>query len=320
MSWKHISGWVDITGPEGPIDPGYGRPGWGGPADPGWGVRPPIDPGYGRPDWGAPFPPDEGHIWGALIRWLMRPHVDNDPSKPPGRPVLPPHVDNGLPPNGGRPPHPWRPGHWEPIDPGYGKPPLWGFIPGIDNGLPQPPASSGQTIVFRYPGRPEIGGDFRHLPPASGGGPIVEPAVARQTNASRSGWSVGSDRSGFWETDPAVSPIGGKPHPPIWAWIPDRPDMPGGGGGSATVTIYPATVTVLASGGTGSVNPTISPAGATWEVDAASVPAWVTITPMGPQTTDVNIVYKVSPNTTGVAKQALIKVCGATLTINQGAV
>ena len=45
--------------PGGPVDPGYGRPGWS-PVDPGWGNRPPVDPGYGRPGWS---PVDPG--WGG---------------------------------------------------------------------------------------------------------------------------------------------------------------------------------------------------------------------------------------------------------------
>jgi hypothetical protein len=206
MAWKHISGWVQVTEPnrpegptdpgwgvEAPVDPGYGRPGGG------WS---PVDPGYGRPIGGHP---DQGlpgggggHVWGALIRWLLRPHIDNDPSKPPARPVLPPSVDNGLPPGGGKPPHVWwgGGGHWEPIDPGYGKPPLWGFILGPDNGLPTPPVGPDQGL----PGAP----------------PTPDQGLPGQ--------------GGQWvPTDPdygkPVGPCGGggKPKPPLWAWIPDAP-------------------------------------------------------------------------------------------------
>lgn len=46
-----------------PVDPGFGRPGGGGPVDPGWGVRPPVDPGYGHPGGGGhPWLP--GHLGG----------------------------------------------------------------------------------------------------------------------------------------------------------------------------------------------------------------------------------------------------------------
>ena len=136
MAMRHISGWVDVTGPDGPIDPGYGRPGGGWePVDPGWGNRPPVDPGYGRPDIGGGRPdnslPGGGHIWGTLVRWLLRPQVGGGPIKPPGLwPILP--VDPGWgidPPDG--PPH--GPGDWVPIDPGFGKPPIWGFLP-VDPG------------------------------------------------------------------------------------------------------------------------------------------------------------------------------------------
>lgn len=286
MSLRHISGWVDVTDPNGPVDPGYGtRPPWS-PVDPGWGNRPPTDPGYGRPDVGGGRPdnslPGGGYVWGSLaklVAWALGPHID---TKPPGRPVLPPSVDNGLPPNGGAPPHPWLPGSWEPIDPGFGKPPQWGWILRPDNGLPIPPA------------RPDAG-----LPGGGGSWVPTDPD-----------WGVG------------CPPCGGKPHPPIWAWIPGIDNsLPGGGtgGGSVTVTLFPTSVTALAAGGSGSVNPTITPAGGTWQIDAASVPAWVSISPMGPQTADVSILWTVTTNTTGLPRQAMIKVSGATLTINQGA-
>lgn len=304
MSRVHISGWVDVaqpSGPEGPIDPGWGnRP----PTDPGFGGgRPqPPDPGYGHPGWapglpGHDLPTPPGHIWGALIRWLQRPAIGGGPAKPPGlRPVLPPSIDNGLPPNGGQPPHPWLPGSWQPIDPGFGKPPLWGFIPGPDNGLPTPPG----------------------LHP--GGGPI-EPPVHPGNRPPGGAW-LPTD-PGFGQPIRPCPPAGGKPHPPIWAWVPDRPDntLPpeGSGGATTTTTLYPSTVTALASGGSGSVNVTTNPAGS-WTVDPASVPDWVTINPMSSETSDKNVTYAVAKNVTGKPKQAFVKVNDATLTINQGAV
>lgn len=296
MSLVHVSGWLQVTQPsiEGPVDPGWGtRP----PTDPGFGGgRPqPPDPGFGHPGIGAglpghdlPTPP--GHVWGALIKWLMRPEIGGGPAKPPGlRPVLPPSIDNGLPPNGGQPPHPWLPGRWEPIDPGFGKPPAWGWI-GIDNGLPGPPV---------------------HV----GGGPITPPVPG---NRPPGGAWLPTD-PGFGQPIRPCPPVGGKPHPPIWAWVPDRPDNtlpPEGSGG--TTTLNPSTVTVLAGGGSGSVNVTVSD-GSDWTVDPASIPDWVTINPMsGPA--DKNVTYAATKNVTGKAKQAFVKVNDAVLTINQGAV
>lgn len=285
MSYRHISGWVNVTGPEGPegpVDPGWGRP--GGPIDPGWGQRPPVDPGYGRPDWGGggidnTLPGAPGHIWGALIRWILRPQVGGGPSgKPPGRPVVP--VDPGYnppqgPPSGG--------GGWEPIDPGFGKPPLWGWV-GIDNGLPPGPST-----------KPPDGGSQ----PPGGAWVPTDPDFGKPVRP--------------------CPPVGGKPHPPIWAWIPDRPSFPKPTPEPGTTTLNPATATVLASGGSGSVNVTVTPSG-TWTVDPLSVPPWVTLTSMGPQPSDANMVYSAAQNTTGAPRQAFIKVNNATFTLNQGAV
>jgi hypothetical protein len=136
MALRHISGWVDVSGPDGPIDPGYGqRPpvDWSGRPDnelPGSGGHPwlPGHGGGGRPDNDLP---SGGHIWSTLIRWLTRPVIGGGPVKPPGLwPILP--VDPGWgidPPDG----PPSGPGDWVPIDPGFGKPPIWGFLP-VDPG------------------------------------------------------------------------------------------------------------------------------------------------------------------------------------------
>jgi len=215
----------------------------------------------------------------------MRPHIDNDPSKPPARPVVPPHPDQGPPPNGGKPPHIWLGGggHWEPIDPGYGKPPLWGFILGPDNGLPSVPGIPDNSLPGEggvwVPTDPDFGKPIRPCPPVTG-----------------------------------------KPHPPLWAWIPDRPNFPKPTPEPTKTTINPATATVLAAGGSGSVNITTTPAGGSWTVDPSSVPSWIKLNPMHSQSADANCVYSVSTNTTGLAKQALIKINDAVLTINQGAV
>lgn len=316
MSWKHISGWVQVTSPEGPVDPGYGqRP----PTDPGYGIPgggwSPADPGYDRPSYGGrpdnSLPGAPGHIWGSLIRWLMRPQIDNDPSKPPGRPVQPlppsPGHPGNKPPNGGKPPHPWTPGHWEPIDPGFGKPPLWGFIT-IDNGLPEPPEITPAPPTGPGPGVP---------PPVIDGGPVIPPPTTKPTPPGGEWVPVDPD---YGKPVGPCPPVGGKPHPPLWAWIPDRPSFPKPTPGPTTTTFYPSdTVTVLASGGSGSVNITTDPAGS-WTVDPASVPDWVTINPMSSQTSDKNLTYAAAVNSTGAPKQALIKVNDATFTINQGAV
>ena len=176
-----------------------------------------------------------------------------------------------------------------------------------------PPHIGGGPIM---PSPPVVGGGpAPGRPPVVGGGPAPTPPVHP--------WLPG----GAWvPTDPGFGmpirpcpPVGGKPHPPIWAWIPDRPSFPKPTPEPTATTFYPSsTVTVLASGGSGSINVTVAPEGP-WTVDPASVPDWVTITPMsGDMAT--NLVYSAAKNTTGVPKQAFIKVNEATLTINQGAV
>jgi hypothetical protein len=155
MPLRHISGWVNITGPDGPIDPGYGRPDWGAPSPP--------DPDYGRPDIGGGRPNNDlpsgggGHIWATLIRWLMRPTVGGGPIKPPGLwPIVPGPIDPGWgqgpvgPPDG--------PGDWIPIDPGFGKPPLWGFLP-VDPGwgVGKPPVVDNTLPGHWVPVDPDFG-------------------------------------------------------------------------------------------------------------------------------------------------------------------
>jgi hypothetical protein len=185
MSLKHISGWVQVTEPQGPVDPGYGvgvtPPSWAG--DPGYGIPTFPHPG-GGPAYGGGRPdnslPGGGHVWGALLRWIMRPQINNDPTKPPGRPIIP---SNELPPSS--PPHIWGGGHWEPVDPGYGKPPLWGFILGPDNGLPTPPVLPDNSL------------------PGEGTWVPTDPDYGK----------------------PILGCPGDTPHAPIWAWIPAPPDL-----------------------------------------------------------------------------------------------
>lgn len=172
-----------------------------GPLDPGWGVEPPVDPGYGRPGWG-PVDPGFG-VGGGFRPDNSLPgapaYPSTGPIKPPGRPILPPHPDNGLPPSG----HPWLPGHWEPIDPGFGKPPIFGWVPvdpgfGVggparpDNTLPDSPGHwvptdpdygkpvgpcGGHDSIPHPPlwaWIPEIGKDFGTLP-----APVPPPATPK---------------------------------------------------------------------------------------------------------------------------------------------
>jgi hypothetical protein len=116
-------------------------------------------------------------------------------------------------------------------------------------------------------------------------------------------------------------PAGGVPHPPIWAWVPDRPDFGGKPTPAPTkTTLYPTgPITVTASGSSGSINVTTDPVGGSWTVDPASVPAWLTINPMGSTSADVNLTYKALANDDDVSRTATIKVNDATLTFNQGA-
>lgn len=262
-------------------------PGWGltPPLDPGFGVRPPVDPGYGRPDWG-PVDPGFGNR-PPTDPGYGRPDIGagHPGNKPPGRPILPPRPDN-KPPNGGRPPHPWLPGRWEPVDPGYGKPPLWGWIPGPDNGLPAPPARPDNSLPGGgtwVPTDPDYGKPVYPCPPCPGG----------------------------------------KPHPPIWAWIPDLPDLrpdntlpEGGGEGQAKITLYPTEGTAPAAGGSGSINVTLAAPG-TWQV--GSTPEWLTVSPQGPQTADQNVLYTAAANDSGATRQATIAVNDATFTLKQSA-
>ena len=57
----------------GPVDPGYGRPGWS-----------PVDPGYGRPDWAAGHPGN-------------RPPGSWDGNYPTGGPIVPPQGGTEVP-------------------------------------------------------------------------------------------------------------------------------------------------------------------------------------------------------------------------------
>jgi integrin beta 8 len=119
----------------GPVDPGFGVPGWPAhPIAPG-GPGGPVDPGYGVPGWPShPIAPGgrPPGIWGgpgSLPPWAMPPIYI-----PPGGPVDPgfgvpgwpshPIAPGGPPPGiWGGAPLPW-PGH--PIAPGGPPPGIWG--------------------------------------------------------------------------------------------------------------------------------------------------------------------------------------------------
>lgn len=162
MSFKQIQApvYMWVQGPGDPPDPDYGHPDWGG-----------------RPDNSLP---GGGHIDNSLP-WAPA-HPGN---KPPGRPILPPSIDNGLPP--ASPPHIWGGGgRWEILDPGFGKPPLIGLIPpdpgwGIED-TPPPPTGPKPPGGQWVPTDPDYGMPVHGCP-------------------------------------------GGKPKPPLWVWIPTPPDF-----------------------------------------------------------------------------------------------
>jgi hypothetical protein len=113
----------------GPVDPGFGVPGWPShPIAPG-GPNPPVDPGYGVPGWPAhPIapggrPPTISGGPGSLPPWVMPPIAPGGP----GAPGSPPGIWGGTPPNyvdiGGPAPQP-SPEHPIVLPPGTPKPPL----------------------------------------------------------------------------------------------------------------------------------------------------------------------------------------------------
>jgi hypothetical protein len=113
-----------MPGGGGPVDPGYGRPGWS-----------PVDPGYGRP--GGPHI-STGPIYGG--------------GHPSGQPVYP---------GGPTDPGYGRPG-WSPTDPGYGRPgwspvdPGWGVGGGGGSTLPVLPPISAPPRPWDPPAGSEI--------------------------------------------------------------------------------------------------------------------------------------------------------------------
>ena len=84
----------------------------------------------------------------------------------------------------------------------------------------------------------------------------------------------------------------------------------------ASVTVYPAEMSLPAAGGSGSVNLSIVSPGV-WEVDPHSVPIWITLIPTGPQLTDQQILITAAPNTTGASRTAVVHVNADKFTVNQ---
>jgi hypothetical protein len=132
-----------------------------GEVDPGWGVELPVGPDQGLPG-GSP-----GHPSHPIV-------------KPPGVPILPVDPDWSVP---VAPPHPWLPGHWVPVDPGYGLPPVFGWRP-VDPGF----------------GVPE------------GGTPTPTPPIALPPGH----WVPVDPSYGI-----PGHPCPPKPTQPIWIWIPE---------------------------------------------------------------------------------------------------
>ena len=112
-------------------------------------------------------------------------------------------------------------------------------------------------------------------------------------------------------------PAGGKPHPPIWAWIPDRPEVEPPDPTTPTATVEPTSGTVLAAGG--AVTTTVYPSTSTPAWSVTGLPGWVTAAPASGSGTGT-VTLTAARNTTGIARQAPVKIGGATFTLNQGAV
>jgi hypothetical protein len=200
MSYVHISGWVEVTepsGPSGPVDPGYGRPGAGHPSHP-------IAGGGGG---GYPSHPIAGGGYPS-----------HQPIKPPGIPIIPVDPDWGVPSG-----PPSFPGDWVPVDPGYGLPPILGWRPvdpgfGVgsgarpDQGLPGSGGRPDQGLPGS-PGHPSTG-------PVPPGGPSTQPIPPISSGHPDQGLP------GHWvPVDPGYGlPCGGSgahPSHPIWIWIPE---------------------------------------------------------------------------------------------------
>lgn len=165
--WARVRAWV-----RGPWDP-PGPP----PVDPGYGVEAPVYPDQGLP--GSPDYPSQGlpgspdyPSQGLPPSWTGRPShpIVKPPLKPPGIPVLP--IDPGWSVPVGPPSFP---GDWHPVDPGYGLPPVWGFLPvdpgfGVPaGGTPTQPIAPGHWLPI------DPGYGVRPCPPWCQGGEVAQP-------------------------------------------------------------------------------------------------------------------------------------------------
>jgi hypothetical protein len=81
-----------------------------------------------------------------------------------------------------------------------------------------------------------------------------------------------------------------------------------------TTVLTPSTATVLASGGEGDIQVSAGPG--VWTVEG--VPGWVTVSPSS-GAANGTVHYVGAPNGTGVPRQAVLQIAGATFQLNQGA-
>jgi hypothetical protein len=204
MTPKVYVGNLREIGPAGPVDPGYGIEGFPGRPDQG------LPWGPGRPDNSLPWapghpsqglPPGLGHIDNSLPGGG---YVSGGPIKPPGFPTIPIDPSWGIPTD---PPHPWLPGRWVPVDPGFGLPPVFGWRP----------VDPGYGIDVGHPGQ--------GLPPGGVATPPIAPGGEQpSTGPIRGHWVPVDPGYGI----PGCPPCncGGREHvsgQPIWVWIPEIP-------------------------------------------------------------------------------------------------
>jgi hypothetical protein len=238
MAWRNVvvNAWVpEFTPPSGPVDPGFGVPGWPAhPIAPGGGGNVPMPPIYypPYPDQGLPIGPAH-------------------PIAPGGQPPYPAHpiAPGGTPPGiwGGAPlPVPTPPIYWPPSQPGVPTHPI--VLP-----PPVPPESGSPEHPIFYP--PVIWPD----PPT--GYPSIDPDQLPQhpevPDMTRGIWTwlqqgeqlvrafavpsyyVSADLPGYVPTPPASGlpgdwVVGLFNAGPAWCWIPSADSGSGGGEGGGS--------------------------------------------------------------------------------------
>jgi hypothetical protein len=234
MPFRNVLGVVRAWFP-GPGEPA--RP----PVDPGYGVEAPVYPDQGLP--GAPVYPDQGLPGGGYPGRPSHPiaRPPHPGGKPPGIPILPVDPDWGIPVG-----PPSFPGDWHPVDPGYGLPPIWGFIPvdpgfGVplpgapDQGLPTPPdgGAPGQGLPIP-PSQPGVPTQPLPIPPTQPPGTPTQPLPTPPGRPSHpiapgGGGAHPGQLPGHWvPVRPPVDPGYGVEEcdcegeaQPKWAWIPE---------------------------------------------------------------------------------------------------